>query len=84
MIDFFSDPKFSLFKKSLYAEMKRLQSKVIGSKKSQSEQITVERKELLGDSTPQILLSTIIFYTGLYFALRSGKEHRLLRLKYCH
>ena len=69
--------------------MKRLQSKGLGSVHRQAEAITEDEEELLwkekilGDHSPQSLLNTIIYMNGLYFALRSGDEHRNLRHKSC-
>ena len=69
--------------------MKRLQSNGIGSTHKQAEPITVEEEELmweskvLGDHCPQSLLNTMIYMNGLYFALRSGEEHRNLRRSPC-
>ena len=83
-IDFFKDPEFADFRRSLDAEMKRLQAAGKGTKKKQAEPLTIQeeilwQKGLLGDHNPQVLLDTIIFMNGLNFALCSGKEHRKLR-----
>ena len=69
--------------------MKRLQAMGIGNKKKQAEILTVEHEEilwskgLLGDHTPQSLLDTIVYCNGLFFALRSGREHQQLRSSPC-
>ena len=84
-LDIFSDSAFSNFRRTLDAEMKRLTAKGLGSKKKKAEPLTEEqeetlwRKGILGDHTPQALLNTMVFCSGVYFALRSGKEHRQLR-----
>ena len=63
--------------------------KRFGSKKRQAEPISQQEEEtlwqqgLLGDKDPQVLLDTMVFCNGLYFALRSGREHRQLRLRPC-
>ena len=40
-------------------------------------------KKILGDDNPESMLNTIIYMNGLYFALRSGQEHRNLRHNPC-
>lgn len=86
-IDFFRDPTFGEFKATLDAEMKRLQTKGVGSKKRQAEPLTEDEEEKLwgnhqlGAHTPQSLVNTIFFMCGVYFALRSGQEHRALRFE---
>ncbi len=83
--DFYKDAEYSGFIASLNAEMKRLQSKGMGSTQKQAEPLSTQEEEqlwenqLLGDHSPQALLNTMVFMIGLYFALRSGDEHRNLR-----
>ena len=40
----------------------------------------MRERGLLSVSTPQVLLDTMLFLSGLHFALRSGEEHRSLKL----
>lgn len=83
-LDIFEDPLFTEFRSTLDAEIKQLQQLGIWSKKRQAEPLTEEeellwRNGLLGDHSLQALLNTMVFMNGLYFVLRSGKEHRELR-----
>ena len=88
-IDFFKDPQFVDFRSSLDAELKRLQASGVGSVRKQAEPLTLEEEELLwekrllGDHSPEASLNTMVFVNGLYFALRSGNEHRQLRHNPC-
>ena len=67
--------------------MKRLQSKGIGTIQRKADPLTFEEEEilwqkgLLGDSTSQSLLDTMLFMNELYFVLCGAKEHRNLRHK---
>ena len=89
VIDLFRDAAFTDFRALLDSEMKCLQRAGVGSVKRQAEIISVDEENsmwelgLLGDGTPQTLLDTMVFYCGLCFALRSGKEHRQLRRSPC-
>ena len=85
-IDFFKDAPFAEFRMSLDAEMKRLQRCGLGSKRKKAEPISCEEEEVLwqkgvlGSSNPQSLVDTMLLYMcEIYFALRSGQEHRQLR-----
>ena len=79
----FKDAEFAEFRRCLDSEMKRLQRAGLGSRRRKAEPLTSAEEEillekgLLGDSTPQSLVDTILVMNGLYFALRSGAEHTL-------
>ena len=65
--------------------MKQFRSTGIGVKRRQAEPISIKentlwQKGILGEHDPQTLLDTMLFLCGIHFALRSGQEHRGLRL----
>ena len=61
--------------------MKRLHSKGIDVQKKQADPFSVLEEDklwnegLLGMTSPQALLDTMIVMCGMYFVLQSGKEH---------
>ena len=65
-----------------------LQKKGLVSTKRRAEPLSIVKellwsKDLLGSENPQTLVATMLYMNGLYFALRSGKEHRQLRFNPC-
>ena len=88
-LDLYQDHCFQDFRTVLDSEMKRLKVAGLGSKTRKAEPLTVQEEELLwekgilGESTPQALLNAVFFSNGIYFALRSGSEHRQLRHNDC-
>ena len=85
-INIFKDPAFTLFQWTLNSEKKRLHLLGLGVKRKQSEPITMKEgyllweRGLLGDSSPQALLDTMLFLSSIHFALHSGEEHCSLQL----
>ena len=67
---FFADTDFEALRSSLDAEMKRLQSKGLGSTHKQAEPITEDEEELLWEKkilsghNPEALLRTMMSYTS--------------------
>ena len=84
-LDIYKDGVFSYFRKVLDSLMKEVHKMGIGTTVKQAELISEQLEEAmwregaLGDSTPSVLLDTLVFMFGVHFALRSGAEHRQLR-----
>lgn len=85
-LNFFTDTSFKHFQDCLDAEMKRLTAMGIGSNVKEAQAFSEDEENklwnlgLLGDSSPRVLLDTMVFLIGKNFSLRSGKEHRNLKL----
>lgn len=85
-LDFFKDPAFSDLQKTLDSEMKRLRSQGLGCNPKTADPISVQDEEVLwstgglGEHSPQSLVDTMVYMCGFFFALRSGSEHRQLRM----
>lgn len=85
-VNFLESSDFHQFRSTLDSELKRLNSTGKFVEKRQAQPITAASDEdvlwnlhLLGEHSPQVLLDTMVHLIGLYFALRSGNEHRRLR-----
>ena len=79
-VNIFEQAEFHTFRATLDSEMKRLNSTGQYIHKRRAEPITVEDENvlwevgLLGTTSPIVLLCTLVYMVGLYFALRSGSE----------
>ena len=88
-VNFFEQFEFSHFRAVPDGELKQLNSTGKYVCKRKVDLITEEmedvlwEKGLLGDQSPQVLSDTMVYLTGLFFALRSGEEHRRLRYNPC-
>ena len=84
-IDFFQDVVFKPMLAVLDNKMKSLKCNGIGVTKKQAEPISQAEEGLLwsqgllGDSSPGVLLDSMIWMCGLFFALRGGTELRDLK-----
>lgn len=82
---FFSDPEFITLRNIVDTHMKQLASNGYKARRRQAEVIEQDEEEklwekgVLGDSTPQKLVDTVLYLFGLHFALRAGQEHRSIR-----
>ena len=66
--------------------MKRLTNIGVGSTVKQAEPLCEDQEQklwnlgLLGEDSSSVLLNTMVFLVGKNFSLRSGREHRSLKL----
>ena len=85
-LNVFEAPAFKHFQDCLDAEMKRLTNIGVGSTVKQAEPLCEDQEQklwnlgLLGEDSSSVLLNTMVFLVGKNFSLRSGREHRSLKL----
>ena len=83
-VKLFDNPSLHGFRFTLDGKMKRLNGTGNYMTKKQAQPITKEQENrlwelgLLGDHNAHVLLNTIVYQVGYFFALRSGNEHRRL------
>ena len=77
---------FSGFRGTLDRQMKILRSTGHGVQAKQAEPLTIDEEDqlwkgrYLGDHSSQVLLDTMLYLCGICFAMRSGEEHRNLKI----
>ena len=68
----------SVLVNGLDTEMNRLQSGAKKHSKVLTEDLLWAKRLARKCQTPKMLLDTVVFYSGLYFTLCSGRVHRLM------
>ena len=85
-VNLFADECFKHFRDILDVACKSSSRLIPNAPKRQAEVITHDEEEkmwmldVLGSDTPEKLIHTLFFLNGLHFALRSGQEHRSLKV----
>ncbi|XP_041355536.1 zinc finger MYM-type protein 2-like [Gigantopelta aegis] len=85
-VNFLDEACYAGLRSVLDARMKEIARKGIGISKRQAQIISEEqedilwRKQFLGEDTPRQILDTLVYLIGLNFTLRTGDEHRFLRV----
>jgi hypothetical protein len=85
-LNIMNDNEWQDFRQILDGIMKCTTAQGVGIERKQADVITTDQEEMfwktkkLGDYNPKVLLRTLVFLNGKNFALRSGEEHRRLRL----
>ena len=85
-LKFFDDVEFFELKNTLDNRMCELSKEGKVAPRVKAEPISVSEEEkmwelgILGDSTPEKLVDTILYLNGMHFALRAAEEHKSLKV----